>query len=90
MTQQECQREPLLALLNDYLPFRKIGDWKEEKADGRKDAGFYLEFETAPEGWGRYAQVSYAMLDEQEETAPLMRGEEVWLRIAPEELQHRI
>ena len=69
--------------------FRRIGTWREEKADGRRDSGMYLEAVEIPRNEARYMQASYAMLDEDVAKA-LRAGLKARLEVDPGDLLERI
>ena len=71
------------------LSFHKVGTWKEIRVGGEHDSGFYLEAVDI-EGAARYAQVSYSLLHEKDETKPLAKGLIVSLSIPESELLSRI
>jgi len=85
MTQPECNRDPILAILNGYSEFRKIGTYEEEKRS-MHDAGYTLELCESPKPVHRFLQISYTVLDEETEIAALERGEGVWLKVDRDEL----
>lgn len=85
MTQKECKQNPIMAILNGYQEFRKVGDWREEK-DGFSDRGLILELVEIHKSPARFLQASYALLDEEQEQAPLVRGETAWLKVGKEDL----
>lgn len=85
MTQAECKNDPILAILNGYCRFHKIGEWKEETTRGR-DSGVTLELVEIVKSPARFAQISWSFLDEETEIKPLLAGEEVWLKYPHAEL----
>ncbi len=90
MTKKDIPHDPILAILNGYLEFKKIGTW-EETRNGVRGSGLTLELaDTPPNVAARFLQIDYMCLDEETEQAPLLRGEPVWLRIDAEDLAERI
>ena len=87
-TQEQCQADPLMAILNGYQEFIKIGEWREEMRGGR-DSGFILQL-VHPWSPAQFAQVSCSFLDEENEAPRLMRGEPTWLRFEEIDLRERI
>jgi hypothetical protein len=58
-----------MAILHGYLPFKKIGIWQEQRGASGHDSGFYVEYQHAPEGSPRFAQVSTSLLWEEDTRA---------------------
>lgn len=69
---------------------KKIGTWSFNLGGPHGDEGIYIEAVDAPDQY-RYAKISYGFLDEETQTAPLLRGEVVEVAlITPDELANRL